>query len=59
MHPVPDVRPVADYVESMIGWHGDRAPDNVRAEIERLVGRIIERDGVFRATTKVGAFICR
>ena len=56
---VPDVRPVTDYVESMIGWHGDRAPDNVRAEIERMVGQVIERDGVFRATTRVGAFICR
>lgn len=56
---VPDVRPVADYVESMIGWHGDRAPVNVRTEIERLVGEVIERDGIFRATTRAGAFICR
>jgi hypothetical protein len=55
---VPEVAPVVDYIESMHGWHGERSPKVVRADIERLVGEVIARDGVFRARTRAGAFIC-
>ena len=55
---VPEVGPVVDYIESMGGWYGSRSPTVVRADLERLVGSVIERDGAFRARTSAGAFIC-
>jgi SAM-dependent methyltransferase len=55
---VPEVAPVVDYVESVQGWYADRSPVLARTEIERRVREVIAREGVFRARTAGGAFIC-
>jgi SAM-dependent methyltransferase len=56
---VPEVEPVAQYLASMMTWHGDADAPTTMAAIEREVERVIEREGVFRVRTAVGAFVCR
>jgi len=56
---VPEVKPVGDYLASMMTWYGDPDAASTTAKIEREVAEIIERDGLFRIRTAVGVFVCR
>ncbi|MEY2421678.1 MAG: hypothetical protein QOI95_1745 [Acidimicrobiaceae bacterium] len=56
---VPKVEPVANYLASMMSWHGDPDAETTMAKIGHEVARVIERDGVFRVRTSVGVFVCR
>jgi SAM-dependent methyltransferase len=56
---VPEVGPLVRYVASMMSWFGDDTIEDTLADIERRLSEIIARDGVFRARTRAGAFLCR
>jgi hypothetical protein len=55
---VPDPGPLIRYLASMMSWTADDSKDEALDEIERQLAATIERDGAFRARTRVGAFIC-